>query len=244
MSQRDLPRRRARRRALQGPRGREQLVEVRNLAGIVTPCAAHRTAAPDQEGRSLGDVLHPAELVGDAEPAHGVPVPVGQELNLVEVERLAPGGLRPRRAPRERKRRTPAAPALLSRRSSSSFVQVDDQANRKKRKTAERPATRLEQIAGSRGAIQTVASGTLSPGPSMKRPYRRSLGYLRPSEVKAKAGSTTRRCSGTTSRAARSTNRRTARRCSRPHRPWPTGAAGTATGSRCGRLRGAPGRVE
>jgi hypothetical protein len=60
---------------------------------------------------------------------------------------------------------TPASSnsALLSRRSSSSFVQVDDQAKRKKRKSAERPATRFEQIAGSRGAIQTVASGTLSP---------------------------------------------------------------------------------
>jgi len=57
----------------------------------------------------------------------------------------------------------PSNSALLSRRSWSSFVQVDDQAKRKKRKSAERPATRLEQITGSRGAIQTVASGTLSP---------------------------------------------------------------------------------
>ena len=105
MSQRGLPRRRARRRALQTPRGREQLVEVRYLAGIVTPCAADRTAAFDQEGRSLGDVLQAAELVGDAEPPHGVAVPVGQELDLAEVERLAPRSLRPRRVPRDRERR-------------------------------------------------------------------------------------------------------------------------------------------
>src|SRR6476620_2095367 len=105
MSQRDLPRRRGRRRALQGPRGREQLVEVRNLAGIVSPCAAHRTAALDQEGRSLGHVLHPAKVVGDPERAHGVAVPVGQELDLVEVERLAPGGLGPGRVARDRERR-------------------------------------------------------------------------------------------------------------------------------------------
>src|SRR6186997_3276370 len=103
--QQDLPRRRARRRSLQGPRGREQLVEVRYLAWIVTPCAAHRTAALDQEGRSLGDVLQPAELLGDAEPAHRVAVPIGQELDLAEIEGLAPRGLRPRRVSRDRERR-------------------------------------------------------------------------------------------------------------------------------------------
>jgi hypothetical protein len=55
----------------------------------VTPCAARRTAAFDQEGRPFGDVLQPAEVVGDAECAHGIAVPVGQELDLAEVERLA-----------------------------------------------------------------------------------------------------------------------------------------------------------
>jgi len=100
-----LLRRRARRRALQGPCGREQLVEVRNLPRIVTPCAAHRTAALDQEGRPFGHVLQSAELVSDAEPAHGVGVPVGQELDLAEVERLAPGRLRPGRVARDRVRR-------------------------------------------------------------------------------------------------------------------------------------------
>ena len=61
---------------------------------------------------------------------------------------------------------TPASSnsALLSRRSWSSFVQVEDQANRKKTKSAERPATRLVQVTGSRGAIQTLASGARSPG--------------------------------------------------------------------------------
>ena len=68
---------------------------------------------------------------------------------------------------------TPASSnsALLSRRSWSSFVQVDDQANRKKTKSAERPATRFSQLTGSRGAIQTRASGTFEPVSSMTRAY-------------------------------------------------------------------------
>jgi hypothetical protein len=61
--------------------------------------------------------------------------------------------------------------ALLSRRSWSSFVQVEDQANRKKTKSAERPATRFSQLTGSRGAIQTLASGIVAPGSSMRGPY-------------------------------------------------------------------------
>src|SRR5512133_3490049 len=63
---------------------------------------------------------------------------------------------------------TPASSnsGLLSRRSSSSFVQVDVQAKRKKRKSAARSATRSAQVGGSRGASQTVASGTGSPGAS------------------------------------------------------------------------------
>src|SRR4029450_7808212 len=50
------------------------------------------------------------------------------------------------------------------------------QAKRKKRKSAERPATRFEQIAGSRGAIHTVASGTLAPGSRTPRPYKEPYG--------------------------------------------------------------------
>ena len=105
MSLGDLRPGRGRTRALQRPRCREQLVEVGHLAGIVTPCAADRTAAPDEEGRTLGHVLHPAELVRDPEPARRVPVPVRQELQLVEVERLAPGRLRPGGVARDRVRR-------------------------------------------------------------------------------------------------------------------------------------------
>src|SRR6266536_6627386 len=97
MSQGDMPRGRARRRALQGPRGREQLVEVGHLAGVVTPCAADRTAAPDEEGRSLGDLLHAAELERDPEAPRRVGVPVGEKLDIAEVERLAPRRLRPAR---------------------------------------------------------------------------------------------------------------------------------------------------
>jgi hypothetical protein len=104
MSRRDLPRCRARRRALQGLRGREQLVEVGHLAGVVTPCAADRTAALDEEGRSLGDVIHAAVLMGDPEAAHRVSVPVREELDVAEVERLAPRRLRPARVARDRER--------------------------------------------------------------------------------------------------------------------------------------------
>jgi len=114
MSQGDLPRGRARRRALQGPRGREQLVEVGHLAGVVTPCAADRTAALDEEGRSLCDVPHAAELVRDAEAPRGAGVPVGEELDVAEVECLAPGGLRPARVARDRERRDPRLLELRS----------------------------------------------------------------------------------------------------------------------------------
>jgi hypothetical protein len=57
---------------------------------------------------------------------------------------------------------TPVASSsvLLSRRSSSSFVQVDDQAKRKKKRSAGASTTRSAIVVGSRGAIQTVASGT------------------------------------------------------------------------------------
>src|SRR5438132_14070748 len=97
MSRTDLPRGRGRRRALQGPRGREQLVEVGHLAGVVAPCAAHRTAALDEKRGPLGDVLHAPELVRDAEVASRVPVPVRYEANRAQVERLAPGDLPPGR---------------------------------------------------------------------------------------------------------------------------------------------------
>ena len=50
--------------------------------------------------------------------------------------------------------------SLLSRRSSSSFVQVDDQAKRKKTKSAAASSTSSGSCALSRGASQTVASGT------------------------------------------------------------------------------------
>src|SRR5439155_9025832 len=114
MSQAALSRGRARRRALQGLRGREQLVEVGHLAGVVAPCAADRTPALDEEGRSFGNVLHAAEHVRDPESPHGVRVPVGDELDLTEVERLAPRGLRPRRVARDRERPHPGRIELRS----------------------------------------------------------------------------------------------------------------------------------
>src|SRR5439155_8085670 len=114
MSQAALSRGRARRRALQGLRGREQLVEVGHLAGVVAPCAADRTPALDEEGRSFGNVLHAAEHVRDPESPHGVRVPVGDELDLAEVERLAPRGLRPGRVARDRERPHPGRIELRS----------------------------------------------------------------------------------------------------------------------------------
>ena len=74
-------------RALQRLRGREQLVEVGHLSGLVAPCVTDRTVAGDQEGRSLGDVLHPVVLVPDSEPPDRVSIPVRDERH-VEVERL------------------------------------------------------------------------------------------------------------------------------------------------------------
>ncbi len=56
--------------------------------------------------------------------------------------------------------------ALLSRRSSSSLVQVEDQAKRKKTKSAAASSTSSGIRAVSRGASQTVASGTWSPAVS------------------------------------------------------------------------------
>ena len=58
--------------------------------------------------------------------------------------------------------------ALLSRRSSSSFVQVDDQAKRKKSRRNGR--RRFAIRTGSRGASQTVASGMASPRASTGQP--------------------------------------------------------------------------
>src|SRR5918999_770767 len=61
---------------------------------------------------------------------------------------------------------TPAASnsALLSRRSSASVVQVDDQANRKKMNRAVRSATKSASSADSRGATKTCPAGMRSPG--------------------------------------------------------------------------------
>jgi hypothetical protein len=96
MSRRGPPRGRARRRALHSPRGREQLVEVGHLAGVVAPCAADRTAALDEEGRPLRHVLHPAELVHNLEAAHRIAVPGRHPLCriarlVLDADRVEPG---------------------------------------------------------------------------------------------------------------------------------------------------------
>jgi hypothetical protein len=52
--------------------------------------------------------------VRDTEPAHRIGVPVREELDLAEVERLAPGGLRVRRVARDRERGDPGLLELRS----------------------------------------------------------------------------------------------------------------------------------
>src|SRR4029453_13759292 len=69
--------------------------------------------------------------------------------------------------------------ALLSRRSSTSLVQGEDQSKRKKRNRAGRSSTTSRSEIVSRGANQTVASGTWSPPSSRET----SLRQCRESEV-------------------------------------------------------------
>ena len=109
--------------ALQSLCGREERVQVGHLARLVSPCAADRTALVDQERRSLGHVAHAAVRRGAMpKPRDRLGVPVGEERE-VEVERLLPGDVRPRRVARDPEppdARLPRTPCLLSRRSSIS----------------------------------------------------------------------------------------------------------------------------
>src|SRR5205809_887995 len=90
-----LPRRRrGRRRALRSARGVEQDVEVGELARLVPPCGADRTARLDEERRTFRDACETAELVRDVEGPHRLAVPVREERE-VQVERLRPGDVRP-----------------------------------------------------------------------------------------------------------------------------------------------------
>src|SRR5439155_25879156 len=54
----------------------------------------------DQERRPAGDAFEAAELMGDFEPVDRLPVPVGEQRE-VQVERLSPGDVRPRRVARD-----------------------------------------------------------------------------------------------------------------------------------------------
>src|SRR3954464_8493881 len=74
----------------------EQGVEVRQLRRLVGPGALHDAPAADEERRACGDVLQAAEIEGDAESPGRLGVPVGEEREI-EVERLHPGDVRPRR---------------------------------------------------------------------------------------------------------------------------------------------------
>ena len=119
------------RRASHEARRREDLVEVRDLRRLVAPRRAHDSVPVDQERGARRDVLQPAVVERDAEAVRRLAVPVGEERE-VEVERLHPRRVRVRRVARDRIRLDAgaASSAPLSRRSSSSFVQVEDQSKR------------------------------------------------------------------------------------------------------------------
>ena len=90
------------RRALQSLRGPDQLVEVGELGVVVPPSAPDRTVLPDQKGRALRHAAHPAEFADDGE---------SREIPYARTFAASSSG-------------------LLSRRSSISFVQVEDQSKR------------------------------------------------------------------------------------------------------------------
>ena len=148
---RDLLRGRGRRRALQRPRCREQLVEVGHLAGIVDAMRGgpYRRA---RRGRSSARRRPSSRGTRARRRSPGLRRRSSRKGTASRRGR-APGSKRSassRNRARSRYGVTPASSnsALLSRRSWSSFVQVDDQANRKKTKSAER--ARDEVLAAGR----------------------------------------------------------------------------------------------
>src|SRR5437588_10208477 len=123
---------------LQGFGRGEKLVEVRKPRGSVTPRPTDGAATVDQEGRPLGHVAQAAVLDGDVEAVRRLAVPV-REQREVEVERLHPGDVRPRRVARDRirldaggaKRLAPVTQELhLARSGRGPVEQVEEQEDR------------------------------------------------------------------------------------------------------------------
>ena len=81
---------------MQVPARPEQLVDVRQLAVLEAPGGANDAVRIDQEGAAPGDVSEAAELLADPERADSVAVEV-REQPEVQVERLGPRDVRPRR---------------------------------------------------------------------------------------------------------------------------------------------------
>src|SRR5579859_4684186 len=83
--------------------GADELVEIRQLARLVCPCAADHAAGVEKERAAPRDVPHPVVLEGDAEAVRRFRIPVGEE-RKVEVERLHPCDVGVRRVARDRER--------------------------------------------------------------------------------------------------------------------------------------------
>ena len=110
----------------------EPLVDVGHVARLVLPAPADDAVLVDEERGPPRDVAEATKLEPDPEPAHRLAVEVREEPE-VEIERLpsrrcASTASRARCRPAARP--TSSNSALLSRRSSISFVQVDDQSKR------------------------------------------------------------------------------------------------------------------
>ena len=97
----------------QSPGGLQEHVEIGHLVGRVVPYTADRTAVVDQERRAPRDVAQAPELEADVERMHRFRIPVGEE-RKVEVERLGPGDVRPRRVARDARREDACLLELLT----------------------------------------------------------------------------------------------------------------------------------
>ena len=87
--------------ALRGRAGRSQeLVEIGELADLVSPCSDDHAVSVEEEGGSLGYALEAAVVEGVVECVDSVAIPVGEQGD-VDIERLAPGAVRPGAVPRD-----------------------------------------------------------------------------------------------------------------------------------------------
>src|SRR6185436_19062370 len=80
---------------------------------VVRPRCAHDAVGADEKGRPLRDVLQTPEVEGDVEATGRLAIPVGEKWK-VEIERLHPRDVRPRRVARDRVRLHARGPELLA----------------------------------------------------------------------------------------------------------------------------------